>query len=173
MKRTFSDGTNTITMTAEEFLTRICALIAPPRVNLTRYHGQFAARARGRAALTGSKSRPRTPVAATLGSSSSAPEDRRSPEPAPPPHPDRPPRLPWADLLKRVWELDVRTCSRCGGKMQILAYLTGVAVIARILDHLGLPSRPPPRGPPRPRPHAVEETTTSSTAYAAQPLLIH
>ena len=43
MKRTFSDGRNTITLTPHELLTRLCALIPPPRKHQTRYHGIFGA----------------------------------------------------------------------------------------------------------------------------------
>ena len=39
MKRTFSDGRNTITFTPHELLTRLVALIPPARSHQTRYHG--------------------------------------------------------------------------------------------------------------------------------------
>src|SRR5216117_2755117 len=60
MKRTFSDGTQAIRFAAQELLSRLCALIPPARVHLTRYHGIFAPRARRRAALTGCTSVPRS-----------------------------------------------------------------------------------------------------------------
>ena len=39
MKRTFSDGTSVIVLTAHEFLARLVALIPPPKIHLTRYSG--------------------------------------------------------------------------------------------------------------------------------------
>ena len=143
MKRTFSDGTHTLVFTAEEFLTRLCALVAPPRFNLTRYHGLFAARARGRAAMTGQKSKPRPAVSQDAAPASPA---RNC---ASPPNPERPGKLPWADLLQRVFEEDVRKCARCGGRMKVVAYLTDLDVLRKVLEHLHLPSEPPARGPPR------------------------
>ena len=162
MKRTFSDGTNTITFTPRELLTRLSALIPPARNHQTRYHGIFAPRARRRAALTGRKSIPRT--SAALDQSAAPPSPTPPPLPSPPPStlsvpalalgdappdPDRPVRLPWADLLRRVYEIDVRRCPDCGGGLRVIAYLTDPDVTKKILDHLHLPSTPPPRGAPR------------------------
>ena len=48
MKRTFSDGTHELVLTASELLRRLCALIPRPRVHVTRYHGVFAPNARHR-----------------------------------------------------------------------------------------------------------------------------
>jgi hypothetical protein len=53
MKRTFSDGTSTISFTPRDFVARLCALVPPPRFHVVRYAGLFAAHARGRYALTG------------------------------------------------------------------------------------------------------------------------
>ena len=61
-------------------------------------------------------------------------------------HPRRT-RLPWAELLRRVFALDVLVCSRCGGPMTVIAYITEAAVVAKILTHLGLPTAPPPLFP--------------------------
>ena len=50
----------------------------------------------------------------------------------------------WAELMKRVWELDVLECPRCQGRMRILAAIHSPDAIRKILDCLGLPSRAPP-----------------------------
>jgi hypothetical protein len=50
----------------------------------------------------------------------------------------------WSELMKRVFELDVLVCDRCGGRMRILCAINAPAAIAKILDCLGLPSKPPP-----------------------------
>ena len=41
-------------------------------------------------------------------------------------------------------------CCVCGGKLKIIAAIEEPAVIVRILTHLGLPARAPPRSPARP-----------------------
>lgn len=42
------------------------------------------------------------------------------------------------------------TCPQCGGEFKIIAAIEEPAVIVRILTHLGLPARAPPRSPARP-----------------------
>jgi hypothetical protein len=53
-------------------------------------------------------------------------------------------RVPWADLLKKVFALDVLACPDCRGKLRVLAFITEATVARRILDCLGLESTPPP-----------------------------
>jgi hypothetical protein len=54
----------------------------------------------------------------------------------------------WAELLKRVFSVDVLECDRCGGRMRILAAIHPPEAIRKILECLGLPSRPPPLARP-------------------------
>ena len=54
-------------------------------------------------------------------------------------------RIGWTGLLKRVFDLDLEHCPQCGGDMKIIASIEELAVIVRILAHLGLPARAPPR----------------------------
>ena len=57
----------------------------------------------------------------------------------------------WARLLKRVFDLDLEHCPQYGGEFRIIAAIEEEhAVIVRILTHLGLPARAPPRSPARP-----------------------
>ena len=42
------------------------------------------------------------------------------------------------------------TATQCGGTLKIIAPIEEPAVIVRILTHLGLPARAPPRAPARP-----------------------
>src|SRR5437763_10131621 len=53
-------------------------------------------------------------------------------------------RVPWAELLSRVFTVDVLKCENCGGRMTVLAFLTERAVV-KILEHLGLPATGPPK----------------------------
>ena len=57
--------------------------------------------------------------------------------------------MTWAELIRRVFEVDVLECPDCGGPMRILAAIQTPKAIRDILNHLGLPSRPPPIAPVR------------------------
>jgi len=50
----------------------------------------------------------------------------------------------WSELMKRVFAADVLACTHCGGRLRILATIRAPEITRRILDHLGIPSRPPP-----------------------------
>ena len=56
----------------------------------------------------------------------------------------------WADLLRRVFALDVLACPRCGGRMRVVATIDDPAVIRKILAHLDLPVDEPPLAPAPP-----------------------
>ena len=53
----------------------------------------------------------------------------------------------WAEMIRKVYEVNPLTCVRCGGTMKIIAFLTEYAVVDKIIDHLKLgfvAERPPP-----------------------------
>ena len=58
----------------------------------------------------------------------------------------------WAKRLKRVFGIDIQTCSRCGGKIKVISAIEEAHVIQKILTHRGefdkIPKLWPPRGPP-------------------------
>ena len=122
-------------------IARLAALAPKPRVNLTRYHGVPAPNHRWRGLVT--------PARRGKGIKSiSNAEVRTSAE--------RHAAMTWAQRLKRVFNIDIRVCARCGGPARVIAY-RGPDVIDRILDHLRqkeqqTPARPllvpPTRAPP-------------------------
>jgi hypothetical protein len=57
--------------------------------------------------------------------------------------------MSWARLLKRLFDIDLEHCPQCGGPLKIIAAIVDPAVIAKILTHLGVPARAPPRSLPR------------------------
>ena len=58
-------------------------------------------------------------------------------------------RSTWAQLLRRVFAIDVLACPHCGGRRKLIALLTQPAVVRKILAHLGLPTEAPALAPAR------------------------
>ena len=57
-------------------------------------------------------------------------------------------RIPWAELLLRVFREDVLV-RPCGGRRVVLAFITEKKVVKEILEHLGLLPTGPPIAPAR------------------------
>jgi hypothetical protein len=192
MKRTFSDGTRELLLEPLELLRRLCTLVPPPRVHVTRYHGVFAPNARGRRALTRqgpSRRSLRAAACLTAVAPSLPPPDTAGPvaeagssgPPSSPPLgagelvvddalgapavPLRTRYLPWAELLRRVHEVDVLQCDRCAGRRRVIAFITDTHVVTAILAHLGLPTLPPGLAPARAPPQAELGFVVSSDDY--------
>ena len=47
-------------------------------------------------------------------------------------------RRNWARLIQKIREVDPLTCTKCQGKMRIIAFIEDEEVIEKILKHLGL-----------------------------------
>lgn len=79
----------------------LAALVPPPRMHLTRYHGVFAPRSKLRAAVT--------PAHRGVGAA-------RQPGPGAEEKPPMPPHVAmnWARRLKRVFGIEIETCAGCG-----------------------------------------------------------
>jgi len=57
------------------------------------------------------------------------------------------PRRGWAEMIRKVYEVDPLLCPQCGGQMKVIAFITDYAVVDRIIHHLKLTfvaERPPP-----------------------------
>lgn len=44
--------------------------------------------------------------------------------------------MTWAQRLKRVFNIDVESCPRCGGPVKVIACIEDQTVIDKILAHL-------------------------------------
>jgi hypothetical protein len=57
-----------------------------------------------------------------------------------------------AMLLARIYEIFPLVCTRCGGEVEIVSFITEAPTVRAILTHIGEPSEAPPispcRGPP-------------------------
>lgn len=136
LKTSWRDGTTHLVMSPLEFMQRLAALVPRPRLHLIRFHGVLAPNAKLCAMVV-----PQGPVE---GVEAAKPAECE----APCAH-HRPVRLSWAWLLKRVFEIDLEHCPNCGGELKIIAAILEAPVIEKILTHLGLQARAPPRAPAR------------------------
>jgi hypothetical protein len=53
----------------------------------------------------------------------------------------------WAEMIRKVYEVDPMLCPHCGATMKVIAFLTDYKVVDRIINHLKLTfvaERPPP-----------------------------
>jgi hypothetical protein len=148
LRRPWFTGQTHVTLDPVAFLRRLAALIPPPRIHLTRFHGAFAPRSKLRRAITtlvpgASTRQPETSSAIGHGSDEHQTWTQRK-------------RMAWAKLLARVFQIDVTVCAdpSCGGKTAIIAQITEPDAIEKILVHLGIDPNPPPvaaaRAPPLP-----------------------
>ena len=56
--------------------------------------------------------------------------------------------LAWAELMARVWEVDVFRCGRCGTHgMQRIATIVDHNAVRQILRAVGIPTDPPTQSP--------------------------
>ncbi len=123
MKRPSASGATSLEFTPVDFLRRVAALIAPPRVNLVRFFGVLAPNARLRSLVVPapppelSAEPPPPPMSGSLPSLTTS--DEKAELEGPTARPSS--RIPWADLLKRTFGVDLGTCTNCGGKRRVVA----------------------------------------------------
>ena len=65
------------------------------------------------------------------------------------------PRYSWAELMMRVFDVDVLRCEHCGSRRKLIAMITEPFVVRRILRHLGLEHEPPAVAAARPPPQGT------------------
>jgi len=175
LKTPYKDGTTHVTLEPLDFMyrmygmprahgcagaaiARLAALVPKPRVNLIRYHGVLAPNAKHRAEVTPSG----RGKGAKRGADPQHPSTEHSDRPATD-WKDKTPQerhqaMRWAQRLKRVFDIDVETCVRCGGRVRVIACIEDPVAIKKILAHLasfgsGVPSSankrlPEARAPP-------------------------
>ncbi len=144
LRRPWRDGTRAIRFEPSEFLENLAVIIPRPRINLLLYHGAFAPRGRCHSGPVVVEDAPHRVAPPARGSPGAAPEGG-----APPAAYVRPSHFPWADLLRRVFAIEVLACSDCGGRLRLLATIEERAVVEKILTHLGLSAAPPCPSPAR------------------------
>ena len=120
--------------TVVEFLAEFTQHIPPKGAHLVRYYGWYSNKARGmrRKAAEAQQAATSPPAVAAPAS----PPARCS--------------QTWAMLIKRIYEADPLTCQKCGGRMEVVAFIEPPQqdVIEKILRHCGLWQASSPRPPP-------------------------
>jgi hypothetical protein len=145
------DGRCKVSLTPLELLDRLAALIPPPRRHRHTYHGVLAPNAALRSLVTGWAGRalPAPGEGAGPPAGVAVPDqDHRDKTTSPRP----PSSYLWATLLARIYECCPLVCPDCGHEMRVIAFVTEPNSVKALLQHLGLPTEPPPvapaRGPP-------------------------
>jgi hypothetical protein len=136
-----------LTLEGPELLRRLAAILPRPYLNLTRYYGIFAPNSNHHLAL---RALCAPPADATAQAASAAPAPN-APAAAPAPAaPQRRAWIPWAELLRRTYGVDVLRCPRCLAQpLRLIAFITDAEVVTKILTHLHLPTDLPPPAPAR------------------------
>jgi hypothetical protein len=139
LKRAFRDGTCAIDLDPLSLLCRLAAAVPPPGFHLVHYAGVLGA---------ASKLRPLV-IPPLLEEPPLAREHSHAAQPST--HRSR--YRPWAELMKRAFEIDVLKCPSCGSKLKLRALVIEAHNIERLLRHLGEPLEPPRRSPARDPPY--------------------
>jgi len=147
LKRPWRDGTSAVIFELQDFMSKLAVLVPAPRAHLTRYHGVLGPAAVWRPLII--------PTAAAANDKSSqiglnpqpSPQPSTVPVVAPEPAPESLPaqhrNYTWAELMKRVFLVDVLQCECCGGRMKVVAAIHAPDTTRKILKCLDLPSRAP------------------------------
>ena len=122
LKTPWHNGTTHVIFEPLDFIARLVALVPKPRVNLTRFHGVFAPNSKYRARVTPARRGKRKKSCLGDMADQTVAEKRAS--------------ATWAKRLKRVFNIEIETCSECGGDVRIIANIEDPVVIQKILAHL-------------------------------------
>ena len=137
LKSKYSDGTSHLLFSGLEFIEKLAALVPPPRIHLTRFFGCLAPHAKIRSLIVPKQEQVED----------KAKPDSTDPQPEPP---KKTHRIGWAELLARVFAIDMKQCPGCGSEnFKPVAAILEISSVRKILGHLGLPDKPPDIAPAR------------------------
>ena len=122
LKTPWRNGTTHVLFEPLDFISRLVSLVPKPRVNLTRFHGVFAPNSKYRARVTPAR-RGKCKKNQSPDESDQTPAEKRV-------------SSTWAKRLKRVFNIEIETCDKCGGGVRIIAGIEDPVVIMKILAHL-------------------------------------
>jgi len=120
------NGAELETMDSLELIARVTSHIPDKRQVTVRYFGLYANAHRGKVKKASLAALPLR-----------IPEEELKPIPT----------KGWAEMIRKVYEVDPMVCPQCGGQMKVIAFLTDYPVVDRIIHHLKLTfvaEKPPP-----------------------------
>ena len=123
LKTPYRDGTTHIIFEPVDFIAKLAALVPKPRINLTRFHGVFAPNSKHRVQVT--------PAGRGKGNKTKSPDGTEDHSPF-----EQRVSMNWAQRLKRVFNIDIETCSECGGAVKIITCIEDPVVYKKILTDL-------------------------------------
>ena len=134
-----------------EFVGRLASLVPRPRANLTRFHGVFSPNSKLRKQIV-----PENSIQVAEGDPvNGEPEAKRY-------------GLYWAQRLRRVFNIEVEECAKCGGRMKVIVETSNRCLeepdlVEKILKHLGLDEAATPhsRSPPQVAHGILDQTVTT------------
>jgi hypothetical protein len=145
LKRRWRDGTKAVIYEPMELMERLAALVPPPRFNITRFYGVLGPASTIRPLIVPQDKTSIAPMHSacpvkieTSQTTEAKTNGKRGIQPR---------NYSWAELMKRVFEVDVLSCTRCGGRMRALCTINSQPAIQKILACLKLPMRAPPIAP--------------------------
>jgi hypothetical protein len=121
-----------------EFVARVIMHIPEPRRHLVRYYGCYSNVSRG-------KRRKAEADNGEVGAAGVDPASRAARDEV---RNVRALRRSWAQLIKRIYEVDPLLCPSCGSEMKVIAFIIEHDVVDAILRHLAKTKARSPRGPP-------------------------
>ena len=119
LKTPYIDATTHVIFEPLDLIAKLATLVPKPRVNLTRFHGVFAPNSKHRVDVSPAK---RGKGRARKESEDKTPAQRHQ-------------VMTWAQRLKRVFNIDVSVCRKCGGEARVIASIEGRLIIDKILAH--------------------------------------
>ena len=122
----------------QEFLARVIMHIPEPRRHLVRYYGWYSNVSRGKRRKAEAENGEVGGADAGPVSSAARAETRDA----------RALRRSWAQLIKRIYEVDPLVCPTCGGEMKVISFITEHDVVDAILRHLERKKAQGARAPP-------------------------
>lgn len=119
LKSAWRNGTTRILLSPFDLLSRLVALIPYPRKNQIRYHGFLAPNSALRSELI------------DRGDNCGYSDGEKIYRP------------PFAELMSRVFDIDILECPRCYSRMQLISYIQDNKTTKKILESLKMSTAPP------------------------------
>ena len=122
---------------AQDFLARLLMHIPAPRLHLLSYSGEYSSVVRAR----------RREAAKAQDTKQDPADDEATDDDLPSTAERRRLRRGWAQMIRRIYEVDPLTC-RCGAQMRIISFILDPRVVTKILVHLADKGAAQGRAPP-------------------------